>query len=51
VRAQGEETPSETDSSGYDDEEEDEDEEEGKITPSPHCPLPELLPALGDLFS
>jgi hypothetical protein len=51
ARVQGEETPSEPESSGDDDEEEDKDKEEGKITTSPHSLPPEDLPSLGDLFS
>jgi hypothetical protein len=46
-----EETPSEPESLGDDDEEEDKDEEEGEITPSPHSPPPKDLPSPGDLFS
>jgi hypothetical protein len=48
--AQGEETPSEIESSG-DDVEEDEDEEVVNIIPSPHSPHLEDLPSPGDLFS
>jgi hypothetical protein len=40
MRARGEETPSEPDSSGDGNEGEDEDEKEGDITPSPHSPPP-----------
>jgi hypothetical protein len=43
----GEDTPSEPESLGGDDEEEDEDEEEGEVTPLPHSSLPEDLPSLG----
>jgi hypothetical protein len=35
---------------GDGDEAEDEDEEQGEITPSPHSPMLEDLPSLGDLF-
>jgi hypothetical protein len=45
--ARREETPSEPESSGGDDE----DGEEGEVTPSPHSPPPEDLPLLGDIFS
>jgi hypothetical protein len=45
VRAQGEETPSELESSGDDD-----DEEYGEIIPSQPSPPPEDLPSLDDLF-
>jgi hypothetical protein len=45
ARSQGEETPSEPESSGGGD------EEEGEITPPPHSPPPEDLPSPGDLFS
>jgi hypothetical protein len=47
ARARGEDTPSEPESLGGDDEEEDEDEEEGEVTPLPHSSLPEDLPSLG----
>jgi hypothetical protein len=47
----GEDTPSEPESSGADNEEEDEDGEEGEVTPPPHSMLPEDLPSLGDIFS
>jgi hypothetical protein len=50
ARARGEETHSEPESSGGDDEEDDKDGEEGEMTPSPHSPLPEDLPSLGDIF-
>jgi hypothetical protein len=46
VRAQGEDTPSEPESSG-----EDEDREEGKVTPPPHSLPCEALPLLGDIIS
>jgi hypothetical protein len=51
VRVRGEETPSEPESLGDDNQEEEEDEEEGEITPSPHSLPPKALPSLGDLFS
>jgi hypothetical protein len=51
ARARGQETPSEPESSGGDNEEDDKDGEEGEVTPPPHSPLPEDLPSLGDLFS
>jgi hypothetical protein len=51
ARARGEDTPSEPESSGGDNEEEDEDGEEGEVTPSPHSPLPQDLPSSGDIFS
>jgi hypothetical protein len=46
ARARREETPSEPESSGDEDE-----DKEGEITPSPHSLPPEDLPSLGDLFS
>jgi hypothetical protein len=63
--ARGEETPSEPEPSGGDNEEKDEHEEEGEVAagamppvvfpssppPPPHSPLPEDLPVLGDIFS
>jgi hypothetical protein len=49
-RARGEDTPSEPESSGGNDQEEDEYGEEGKVTP-PHSPPCEALPSLGDIFS
>jgi hypothetical protein len=51
TRVRGEETPSEPESSGGDNEEEDEDREEGQVTPLPHSPPPEDLPSHGDIFS
>jgi hypothetical protein len=50
MKAQGEETPSEPESSGDDNEEEEHDKEEGEITPSPHSPPPEDLLSLGGMF-
>jgi hypothetical protein len=46
VRARGEDTPSELESS----EDEVEGEEEGEVTPPPHAPQHEAPPSLGDLF-
>jgi hypothetical protein len=46
-----EETFSEPESSGDDDEVDDEDKEEGEITPSPHSPPPKDVPSIGDLCS
>jgi hypothetical protein len=51
MRARGEESPSEPESSGGDVEEEDEDEEEGEVTPPPHSSPLEDLPSLSNLFS
>jgi hypothetical protein len=45
TRAQGEETPFESESLGAN-----EDEEEGEIISSPHSPPPKNLPSLGDIF-
>jgi hypothetical protein len=50
-RARGEDTPSEPEFSGGDDEEEDEDGDEGEVTPLPHYPPSEDLPSLSDIFS
>jgi hypothetical protein len=50
VRAHGEETPSESESLGVNDEEEGEGMEEGEIISSPSSSPPEVLPSLGDLF-
>jgi hypothetical protein len=47
----GEDTPSEPESLGGDNEEEDEEEKEGEVTPPPHSPPLEDLPSLSDLFS
>jgi hypothetical protein len=49
--ARGEDTPSDPESLGGDDEEEDEGREEGEMTAPPHSPLREALPSLGDIFS
>jgi hypothetical protein len=51
VRAWGEETTSEPESLGGDDQKEDEDEEEGEVTPLPHSQSPEDLRSPDDLFS
>jgi hypothetical protein len=51
VRARGEDTPSEPESSREDDKEEDEDKEIGEVTPPPHSSPHEALPLLGDIFS
>jgi hypothetical protein len=50
ARAQGEDTPTELESPGGDDEEEDEDREEGEVTPPSHSPPRKALPSLGDIF-
>jgi hypothetical protein len=50
-RAQGEDTPSEPESSGEENEEEDRDGEESQVTPPPNSPPHEALPLLGDILS
>jgi hypothetical protein len=51
ARARGEDTPSELESLGGDNEEEDKDGEESEVNPPPHSPPCEALPLLGDMFS
>jgi hypothetical protein len=46
-----EETFSEPEFPGDDDEVDDEGKEEGEITPSPHSPPPKDVPSIGDLCS
>jgi hypothetical protein len=50
MRAQGEETPSESEPLGDDDEEEEDEEEGGGVISSPRALSPEILPPPGDLF-
>jgi hypothetical protein len=49
VRAQGEDTPSEPESSREEDEEKDKDE--GEVNPPPHSLPCEAIHLLGDIFS
>jgi hypothetical protein len=49
--SEGDESPSEPESSGGASDEEDEDEEEGQVTPPFHSPPPKDIPSLSDLFN